>query len=222
MFFMAQTPVKVLVVEDEPLVRALLTSLLEADGFQIKSASNAAEARAVAKEFAPSVAILDIELGDGPSGIDLSQILRLQFPQIGLVFLTHIPEPRVVGVENRNIPKNAAYLRKDRMADTGVLKAAIEAASRDRVSKQFRDDKTIQHQLTNVSRSQLDVLRMVAMGLSNHEIAAQRGTTVRAVEHLVKRAFTAAGVDADAPGNARVVAARQFITVAGMPYANKA
>jgi DNA-binding NarL/FixJ family response regulator len=221
MFFMAQTPVKVLVVEDEPLVRALLTSLLEADGFQIKSASNAAEARAVAKEFAPSVAILDIELGDGPSGIDLSQILRLQFPQIGLVFLTHIPEPRVVGVENRNIPKNAAYLRKDRMADTGVLKAAIEAASRDRVGKQFRDDKTIQHQLTNVSRSQLDVLRMVAMGLSNHEIAAQRGTTVRAVEHLVKRAFTAAGVDADAPGNARVVAARQFITVAGMPHASK-
>jgi DNA-binding response OmpR family regulator len=122
---MAQTPVKVLVVEDEPLVRALLASLLEADGFQIKSASNAAEAREVSKGFEPRVAILDIELGDGPSGIDLSHILRLQFPQIGLVFLTHIPEPRVVGVENRNIPKNAEYLRKDRMADTGVLKAAI-------------------------------------------------------------------------------------------------
>ncbi len=218
---MAQTPVKVLVVEDEPLVRALISSLLEADGFDIKSASNAAEARSVTKEFDPRVAIVDIELGDGPSGIDLAQILRLQFPQIGLVFLTHIPEPRVVGVENRNIPKNAAYLRKDRMADTGVLKAAIEAAAKDRVGKQFRDDKTIQHELTNVSRSQLDVLRMVAMGLSNHEIAAQRGTTVRAVEHLVKRAFVAAGVDSEAPGNARVVAARQFITIAGMPHATK-
>jgi len=217
-YSMAQTPVKVLVVEDEPLVRALLTSLLEADGFQIKSASNAAEARSATKDFDPRVAILDIELGDGPSGIDLAHILRLQFPQIGLVFLTHIPEPRVVGVENRNVPKNAAYLRKDRMADTGVLKAAIEAASRDRVGKQFRDDKTIQHELTHVSRSQLDVLRMVAMGLSNHEIAAQRGTTVRAVEHLVKRAFSAAGVDTETPGNARVVAARQFITVAGMPF----
>jgi DNA-binding response OmpR family regulator len=123
--------VKVLVVEDEPLVRALLTSLLEADGFQIKSASNAAEARSVTKDFDPRVAILDIELGDGPSGIDLAHILRLQFPKIGLVFLTHIPEPRVVGVEYRNTLKNAAYLRKDRMADTDVLKAAIEAASRD-------------------------------------------------------------------------------------------
>jgi DNA-binding NarL/FixJ family response regulator len=104
------------------------------------------------------------------------------------------------------------------MADTGVLKAAIEAAAKDRVSKTFRDDKVGQHQLANVSRSQLDVLRMVAMGLSNHEIAAQRGTTVRAVEHLVKRAFSAAGVDVEAPGNARVTAARQFISVAGMPH----
>jgi DNA-binding NarL/FixJ family response regulator len=214
----SKSSVNVLVVEDEPLVRALLTSILEADGFQVKQASDAAEARSTTQNFEPQVAILDIELGDGPSGIDLAHILRLQFPKIGLVFLTHIPEPRVVGVENRNIPKNAAYLRKDRMADTGVLKSAIDAASKDRVGKQFRDDKSVGHGLTNVSRSQLDVLRMVAMGHSNHEIAAQRGTTVRAVEHLVKRAFTAAGVDVDAPGNTRVVAARQFISVAGMPF----
>ena len=215
---MAQKTINVLVVEDEPLVRSLLKSLLEAEGFNTKAASNSAEARSAIKDFVPDVAVLDIELGDGPSGIDLAHIFRMELPRIGLVFLTHIPEPRVVGVENRNIPKNAAYLRKDRMADTGVLKQAIEAASKDRVGKQFRDDKTIQHELTNVSRSQLDVLRMVAMGLSNHEIAAQRGTTVRAVEHLVKRAFSAAGVDTETPGNARVVAARQFITVAGMPF----
>jgi DNA-binding NarL/FixJ family response regulator len=215
---MGQKTLNVLVVEDEPLVRSLLTSLLESDGFLSRAVATAAEARTILKDFEPDVALLDIELGDGPSGIDLSHILRLELPKIGLVFLTHIPEPRVVGVENRNIPKNAAYLRKDRIADTGVLKRAIEAAAKDRVTKNLRDDKTANHSLTNVSRSQLDVLRMVAMGLSNQEIAAQRGTTVRAVEHLVKRAFSAAGVEQDSPGNARVVAARQFISVAGMPH----
>ena len=199
-------------------MRALLTSLLEAEGFKTKQAATAADARAVTQDFDPQVAVLDIELGSGPSGIDLAQILRAQFPSIGLVFLTHIPEPRVVGVENRNIPKNSAYLRKDRMADTGVLRKAIDAAFSNRVSKDLRDDKSSSHKLADVSRSQLDVLRMVAMGLSNHEIAAQRGTTVRAVEHLVKRAFASAGVDATAPGNSRVVAAREFISVAGMPH----
>jgi DNA-binding NarL/FixJ family response regulator len=208
----------ILVVEDEPLVRSLLSSLLENDGFIVKAVSNAAEARVAIKDFEPQVALLDIELGVGPSGIDLSHILRAEFPKVGIVFLTHIPEPRVVGIENRNIPKNAAYLRKDRLADSGVLKQAIEAAAKDRVSKRLRDDKLSVHEFSNVSRSQLDVLRMVAMGMSNHEIAAQRGTTVRAVEHLVKRAFVSAGVDQESPGNLRVVAARQFISVAGMPH----
>jgi DNA-binding NarL/FixJ family response regulator len=213
-----KNPTNLLIVEDEPLVRSLLVSLLEPKGGQIKAAANAAEARKITSDFTPDVAILDIELGDGPSGIDLAHVLRTQFPNIGLVFLTHIPEPRVVGVENRNIPKNAAYLRKDRMADTGVLEKAIEAAFKNRVSKDLRDDKNSSHKLTDVSRSQLDVLRLVAMGHSNQEIAAQRGTTVRAVEHLVKRAFAAAGVDSASPGNARVVAAREFIQVAGMPH----
>lgn len=215
---MGKNPTSVLIVEDEPMVRALLSSLLESDGFKVKQASNAAEARTVTKDFQPEVAVLDIELGSGPSGVDLAHILRAQFPTVGLVFLTHIPEPRVVGVENRNIPKNSAYLRKDRMADAGVLRQAIEATVKNRVPKELRDDKNSSHKLTDVSRSQLDVLRMVAMGHSNQEIAAQRGTTVRAVEHLVKRAFAAAGVDASAPGNARVVAAREFIQVAGMPH----
>ena len=215
---MSKNPTKVLVVEDEPLVRSLLASLLESEGFEIKQAANAPDARDATKNFEPQVALLDIELGDGPSGIDLAHILRTQFPTMGLVFLTHIPEPRVVGVENRQIPKNSAYLRKDRMADTGVLRKAIEAALKNKVSKEMRDDKNSPHRLTDVSRSQLEVLRMVAMGHSNHEIAAQRGTTVRAVEHLIKRAFAAAGVDSSAPGSPRVVAAREFIQVAGMPH----
>jgi DNA-binding NarL/FixJ family response regulator len=215
---MVKTPTKLLIVEDQHLVRALLVSLLESKVSEIKAASSSAEARALTSSFQPDVAILDIELGDGPSGIDLAHILRSDFPKIGLVFLTHIPEPRVVGVENRNIPKDAVYLRKDRIADAGVLSQAIDAAHVHRVPKELRDDKNAPHKFTNATRAQLEVLRMVSMGLSNQEIAAHRGTTVRAVEHLVKRAMTAAGVDPTAPGNSRVVAAREFIQVAGMPH----
>ena len=46
--------------------------------------------------------VLDIELGDGPTGIDLALILRRNIPEIALVFLTHIPEPRVVSLDNRS------------------------------------------------------------------------------------------------------------------------
>ena len=214
---MGKNTTKVLVVEDDPFVKSLLVSVLESSGFETKAAGSAAEARKLAEGYSADAAVLDVELGDGPSGFDLAQVLRVKNPNLGLIFLTHIPEPRVVGIENKRIPRDAAYLRKDRLADSEILARAIDAALRNRVSKDFRDDKNAPHKLTEVSRSQLEVLRMVAMGLSNHEIASQRGTTVRAVEHLIKRAFAAAGVDSESPGNTRVIAAREFIQVAGMP-----
>lgn len=208
---------KVLIVEDEPLLRSLIAASLERDGFQVMSVGSAAEARKVVKSYDPDVALLDIELGDGPTGIDLALILRRALPTIALVFLTHIPEPRVVGIDNKLIPKNAAYLNKERIADPGVVRDAIEAALRDKVRSTFRDDKK-EHALTEVSRSQLAVLQMVALGMSNAEIAAERDTSVRAVENLVKRAFIAAGIDPEAGGNPRVVAAREYIKVAGLPF----
>ena len=207
---------KVLIVEDEPLLRALILTALEADGFTVRGAANASEARTVADDFDPDVALLDIELGNGPSGIDLSMVLRKNNPEIGLVFLTHIPEPRVVGVDNKAIPRNAAYLVKERIAEPGVVKAAIEAALRDLVGREFRDDKKA-HPLSEVSRSQLEVLKQVALGRSNTEIAQARGTTIRAVENLVKRALEAAGINSG-EGNTRVLAAREFIKVAGLPH----
>ena len=82
---MAKSPTKLLIVEDQHLVRALLVSLLQTKGVEIKAAASSAEARALTSDFQPDVAVLDIELGDGPSGIDLAHILRSQFPEIGLV-----------------------------------------------------------------------------------------------------------------------------------------
>ena len=214
---MSQFNRKVLVVEDDALLRSLIASNLIADGFIVEVTDSAAGARKIADDFDPDVALLDIELGNGPTGIDLALVLRKNMPEIALVFLTHIPEPRVVGVDNRKIPKNAAYLAKDRITDPKILSQAIDAALRGRAGRDFRDDKR-EYPLAELSRSQLAVLQMVALGMSNAEIAAERDTTVRAVENLVKRAFQAAGIATEAGGNPRVNAAREFIRIAGLPH----
>ncbi len=208
---------KVLVVEDDALLRSLIVSKLEADGFVVEATDSAATARKIADDFDPDVALLDIELGNGPTGIDLALILRKEQPEIALVFLTHSPEPRVVGIDNRKIPKNAAYLAKDRITDPTMLSDAIDAALRGKAGRDFRDDKR-DYPLAELSRSQLAVLQMVALGMSNTQIAKERDTTVRAVENLVKRAFEAAGIDTEAGGNPRVNAAREYIRIAGLPH----
>lgn len=207
---------KILVVEDEPLVRSLIASKLTADGFRVETAATAVEARKLAETSEPDLALLDIELGHGPSGLDLAAILREQDPGLAIVFLTHLPEPRIMGADKRAVPKNSAYLVKSRINDPGVLNEAIEAALRERVPLELRDDKNLAHQFSSVSNSQLSVLRMVAQGLSNAEIAERRGTTIRAVENLIKRAMEAAGLNIETKNHSRVLAAREFIKVAGL------
>ncbi len=207
----------VLVVEDEPFIRGLVADKLKGNGFKVEVASTAAEARKIAANTDIDIVVMDIDLGPGPSGLDLGIALHKMHPALALVFLTHVPEPRIFGVDVKSVPKNAAYLLKERLADPNVLNDAIEAALRDRVGPEFRDDLKPSHPLVNVSKTQLDVLRMIAKGLSNQQIAEQRGTTLRAVENLVNRAIAAAGIDAKSKTSARVIAVREFIRIAGLP-----
>ncbi len=207
--------VAVLLVEDEALMRLLIADQLKASGYEVVAVASAAEASKVAlqKEFA--VAVLDVQLGHGPTGFELASVLRLRDPGIALVFLTHLPSPHVMGFDTKVVPKNAAYLVKERVTDVGVLASAISAALRDKVNVALRDDKALSTQLKKTSRSQLQVLRLVAEGKSNQEIALIRGTSIRAVENLLKRAFEAVGLDKNSGQNPRVTAARKFLIVTG-------
>ena len=205
----------VLVVEDEPLIRNLVATQLRAEGFEVITAENAVDARKKADAHDPDVALLDIELGNGPTGFDLSAILRKQDPGIAIVFLTHLPEPRLIGLDNKIVPKNAAYLVKDKISDPGILTEAIEAALRDRVGEHLRDDKRNESKFSSVSRSQIQVMQLMAAGLSNQQIADQRGTTIRAVENLIKRALEAAGIDDGQGLHTRVSASREYLRAIG-------
>jgi len=210
-------PTKVLVVDDEVLVASLVSTALNTRGYEVRSAKSANEARAIIPVFQPDVYFLDIELGKGVNGLDLAHIILKGQPDAAIIFLTNIPEPRVIGIENRSIPKQAGYLQKKNLTDVSHLVFAIETVRRKGNLKQIRDDKNMTHELANVSASQLEVLHLIALGMSNQEIAQHRGTTIRAVENLIMRACDAAGITKDSGSNQRVNAARKFIKVAGLP-----
>jgi DNA-binding NarL/FixJ family response regulator len=207
---------KLLVVEDNPFMRALISDLLVSLGFEVEAVESASAAVKAAARFDPDSAILDVELGAGPNGFDLARILRETAPEIGLVFLTNIPEPKTIGVDNRSIPKDAAYLVKDSVGDIELLLKAIKASMRGRVGQELRHDRDV-HSLSNLSRSQLDLLHLAALGLSNTEIAARRGTTVRAVENLFKRAIDSAGIEVGPGEHGRVLAVRKYIETVVLP-----
>lgn len=78
---------RVLVVDDEPALAELLLRTLRVAGFDARSAGSRSEARTVAGELAPELAIVDVMLPDG-SGFDLVHDLRRGLPELAVVFLT--------------------------------------------------------------------------------------------------------------------------------------
>ncbi len=65
----------VVVVEDEPFLRSLISDALTNAGFEVEAFGNAADAMRRLSKRDPDAAILDIDLGSGPTGLDIGEFL---------------------------------------------------------------------------------------------------------------------------------------------------
>lgn len=205
---------RVLIVDDEPLVRSLLTEVVKSLGYETRCAESAAEARKICQTFDADVAIIDVDLGPGPNGFDLAINLRTLNSAIAIVFLTNMAQPKLAGRSAKDLPAGYAYLVKSRMGEVETLNEVIKKASAGR-GGDYRDDLQYENPLAELSRSQLEVVRLLAQGKSNEEIAEARGTTVRAVRMILVRAFQAMGISEDAGPEKRVQAAIKYLKTAG-------
>jgi two-component system OmpR family response regulator len=89
-------PARVLVVDDEPNIRALLSQTLRLVSFEVRTAETGAEAVSAAREFAPDIVVLDVMLAD----IDGFEVARRLGERVPVLFLTarDAVEDRVQGL----------------------------------------------------------------------------------------------------------------------------
>jgi two-component system OmpR family response regulator len=93
------TPIRVLVVDDEPSLAELLSSVLRYEGWSVRTAGNGADAVHSAREFRPDAVVLDIMLPDF-DGVEVMRRMRHELPDICVLFLTarDAVEDRVAGL----------------------------------------------------------------------------------------------------------------------------
>jgi two-component system OmpR family response regulator len=80
-------PAKVLVVDDEASICALLSATLRLTGFEVRVANNGREALAAAAEYSPDLVVLDVMMPD-LSGFEVAQRLRASGRPVPVLFLT--------------------------------------------------------------------------------------------------------------------------------------
>src|SRR5579872_6566719 len=73
------TPVRVLVVDDEPSLAELLSSVLRYEGWSVRTAGSGAEAVKSGRDFRPDAVVLDIMLPDF-DGVEVMRRLRAELP----------------------------------------------------------------------------------------------------------------------------------------------
>jgi two-component system OmpR family response regulator len=79
--------IRVLVVDDEPSLTELLAMALRYEGWEIRTASDGADALRGARDFRPDVVVLDVMLPD-IDGLEVLRQLRADIPEIPVLFLT--------------------------------------------------------------------------------------------------------------------------------------
>lgn len=180
-------PITIVLADDHKVVRSGLRVLLEAEAHVqvLAESGDVATTLDAVLTHRPRVLLLDLNLG-GESGLDLIPRLRVDAPETQIVVLTMQNDPAFARAALRS--GAAGYVLKD-AADTELL-AAVELAAEGRTylnpelgaklasapptSDGGRPD--------DLSPRELEVLRLIASGHTNAEIAASLSLSVRTVE----------------------------------------
>lgn len=206
----------VLVVEDESFTRLSVVGALRHNGVDVVAdCATSREALDRFREHAPAVCLVDLDLGSGPTGIDVAAAFRRINPSVGIVLLTSYLDPRLLSPGLRELPEGTRYVVKQSLSDIEMLVAAIESAAEHPRSE---PKASVGVPLTD---TQVEILRLVSAGLSNTEIARVRVVDEKSVEQAIARTSRKLNVGATSAINRRVALARAYYRLIGVNPARR-
>jgi len=164
----------VYVVDDDAAVRQAVESLVRSVGFGVKTFASAKEFLDSERTNGPGCLILDVRL-PGLSGLDLQRDLLQADIRIPIIFMTgHGDIPMSV----RAMKAGAVEFFTKPFRDQDLLDALRQAIERDRAAlgaKQEMDE--LRHRFRSLTAREREVMKLVASGLLNKQIAAELGNS---------------------------------------------
>ncbi len=198
------TRISVLLVDDHPLLRQALRAVLEREGDLevVAEAGDGPQAVALATELKPDVVVMDISLPE-MDGVEATKRVKEVSPKTAVLALTvHDDEQTIAEVLSAGA---SGYLTKS-VFDNEVVQAVRTLAAGDMVLSPSVGQVLLRQAARRPSRSlplnsgerltvrELEVLRLVARGMSNSDIAATLGLRLRTVKGYVTDIFAKLGV----------------------------
>lgn len=188
-------PITIVLVDDHPIVRKGLRRVLEmyADMRVIGEAGSGEEALQHIEEWLPAVVVIDMVMPGGMDGVETIRRLHELAPNVRVVVLTsYADDTRVVTALRAGA---IGYIRKE--ADPDLLLASIRAAARGQSLLDPAVAHALMHELmrdgkhpTGLTEREQTVLRQLALGQTNREIAEALTVTEETVKTHVGNILT--------------------------------
>lgn len=213
------TSPRLLVIEDDAFTRASIVGALSGHGIVIiDSVGTASEAVASFEKNNPNAVLVDLDLGYGPTGLDLVRAFRLRKPNLGIVLLTSYSDPRLLRSNLPDLPIGTEYLVKSSVGEIKIVAQAIERAITNASGIKLTKNtlrRNLPREIQSMTDVQIETLRMVAQGNTNSEIARQRYVSDKAVEQTIAKIAKALEIPAATNQNQRVHIARVYFRLTG-------
>ena len=211
---------RVVIAEDELLLRQGLTRLLGDAGIDVVAAVSTADAllERVAR-MKPDVALVDIRMPPTHrnEGIVAAREIRATHPETGVLVLSHYLESSYALRLHEDHPERCGYLLKERVSDIAVLVDALkriadgECVVDPTIVKQLLRKPRDPGPLDTLTERERDVLAAMAEGCSNEAIARRLYLSPRTVEANIHRVLGKLDIPESPDSNRRVLAVLTYL-----------
>jgi DNA-binding NarL/FixJ family response regulator len=188
------SPIRILVVDDHQLIRVGIATLLipESDMKLVGEASNGREAIAKYRECRPDVTLMDLQMPE-MSGFDAIVAIRDEFPEARIIVLTTY----VGDVQAQRAMKTGAqgYVLKNLLHKELLETIRTVYRGRKAMAAEVAADVAQHTGGELLTPKEIDVLRLIAAGNANKEIAARLSVTEETVKSRVKNILDKLGAN---------------------------
>jgi DNA-binding NarL/FixJ family response regulator len=212
--------VRVVVGEDQPIVREGIVHVLQDSGFEVVgTAENARDLVRITRAQRPDVVVTDIQMppDNTDDGLRAALEIRATVPSVGVLVLSQFLEDRYAMDLVADSAEGVGYLLKENISDLRMFTEAVRrvasggSALDPNVVARLVGRKRKAGPLDNLTPRERDVIALVAEGRSNAGVAQELVVSVAAVERHVTSIFDKLGLHQSPEQHRRVLAVLKYL-----------